>query len=199
MDATGPRVSRASVLAASMSSWSMSLPRSAMNRLASISERLRKIMRSMQNASPRTRASATSDMKPALPSMNLVRSAWCSPPPSSSAAAMPGSSILASASSAALVVSVDAGAVAAGAACVVSAGCGPAATVAVGMVSVTASAAMAVSFRMFIFLLCCFCFYLRGTGHSPFLPPLSYRKEVSPSSPSRASRDTTHGLLPWRW
>ena len=48
-------------------------------------------MRSMQKASPSTNAKATSDMKPALPSMNFTLSDWCSPMLSSvSARSKPG-------------------------------------------------------------------------------------------------------------
>ena len=49
------------------------------------------MMRSMQKASPSTNAKATSDMKPALPSMNFTLSDWCSPMLSSvSARSKPG-------------------------------------------------------------------------------------------------------------
>ena len=37
----------------------------------------------MQKASPNTNAKATSDIKPALPSMNFTLSDWCNPMPSS--------------------------------------------------------------------------------------------------------------------
>ena len=37
------------------------------------------MIRSMQNARPSTNAKATSDMKPALPSMNFTFSDWCNP------------------------------------------------------------------------------------------------------------------------
>ena len=40
-------------------------------------------MRSMQKARPMTRARATSDINPALPSINFTLSSLCSPPPSS--------------------------------------------------------------------------------------------------------------------
>ena len=37
------------------------------------------MIRSMQNAKPKMSTKATNDMKPALPSMNLVFKNWCTP------------------------------------------------------------------------------------------------------------------------
>ena len=48
---------------------------SSINFFALISERVRKMILSMQKASPKTKANATNDIKPAFPSMNFVLSA----------------------------------------------------------------------------------------------------------------------------